>query len=253
MAPADADDDANPAATTESEGADEPHDDVPPDETPDEPSERGPLPRARVLRSPEERQQDLDLVRRVQAGERGAFRELFDRHHRRAFAVAIGVLKHRQDAADVVQESFVKVHKHIGNFQGTSSFYTWLYRIVMNLSIDHLRRRKTGRNVEYDDAVLKGGDAAADENILPRMLDENPRKAVIRRELLAKMEAALAELPEYHRQVILLREVEGLSYEEMADALDVPKGTIMSRLFHARRKMQSALAGYVDGDMDIEE
>ena len=85
------------------------------------------------------------------------------------------------------------------------------------------------------------------------MTDENRRKAVIRRERLARMEAALAELPEYHRQVILLREVEGLSYEEMAEALDVPKGTIMSRLFHARRKMQSALEGYVDGDMDIEE
>jgi len=167
--------------------------------------------------------------------------------------VAFGVLKHRQDALDVVQEAFVKVHKHLGNFQGTSSFYTWLYRIVMNLAIDQLRRRKSGRNVEYDDAVLKEGEAAADEGILPRMLDANPRKAVIRRELLARMEAALAELPEYHRQVILLREVEGLSYEEMAEALDVPKGTIMSRLFHARKKMQTALSGYVDGDMDIEE
>lgn len=255
MAPADAH--AN-SPTEEGPASDSGSDDGPvdgiPDDVPDEsPDERSALPRARVVRSPEERQQDLELVRRVQAGERGAFRELFDRHNRRAFAVAIGVLKNRQDALDVVQESFVKVHKHIGNFQGTSSFYTWLYRIVMNLSIDHLRRRKTGRNVEYDDAVLKNGDAAADENILPRMLDENPRKAVIRRELLAKMEAALAELPEYHRQVILLREVEGMSYEEMADALDVPKGTIMSRLFHARRKMQSALEGYVDGDMDIEE
>lgn len=214
------------------------------------PIPEGPITEAR---SSEERQRDLELVRRVQAGERAAFRELFDRHHKRAFAVAFGVLKHRQDAMDVVQEGFVKVHKHIGSFQGTSSFYTWLYRIVMNLAIDQLRRRKTGRNVEYDDAVLRDGEAAVDDSILPRMLDENPRKAVIRRELLARMEAALAELPEYHRQVILLREVEGLSYEEMAEALDVPKGTIMSRLFHARRKMQSALEGYVDGDMDIEE
>jgi RNA polymerase sigma-70 factor, ECF subfamily len=216
------------------------------------PPDGGNLPAVPEVRTSEERQRDLELVRRVQAGERGAFRELFDRHHRRAFAVAFGVLKHRQDALDVVQESFVKVHKHIASFQGTSSFYTWLYRIVMNLAIDQLRRRKTGRNVEYDDAVQKDGEAQSSD-ILPRMLDENPRKAVIRRELLQRMEAALAELPEYHRQVILLREVEGMSYEEMAEALDVPKGTIMSRLFHARKKMQSALAGYVDGDMDIEE
>lgn len=217
------------------------------------PAEGASLPRVAETRTSEDRQRDLELVKRVQAGDRAAFRQLFDLHHRRAYAVAFGVLKHRQDALDVVQESFVKVHKHIGSFQGTSSFYTWLYRIVMNLAIDQLRRRKTGKSVEYDDAVLKGGEAAVEESVLPRMLDANPRKAVIRRELLAKMEAALAELPEYHRQVILLREVEGLSYEEMAEALDVPKGTIMSRLFHARRKMQSALQGYVDGDMDIEE
>jgi RNA polymerase sigma-70 factor (ECF subfamily) len=217
------------------------------------PAEGAPLPRVVEPRTSEDRQRDLELVKRVQAGDRAAFRQLFDLHHRRAYAVAFGVLKHRQDALDVVQESFVKVHKHIASFQGTSSFYTWLYRIVMNLAIDQLRRRKTGKSVEYDDAVLKGGEAAVEESVLPRMLDQNPRKAVIRRELLAKMEAALAELPEYHRQVILLREVEGLSYEEMAEALDVPKGTIMSRLFHARRKMQTALQAYVDGDMDIEE
>ena len=226
----------------------------PPDpDAPDLPGDAGPLPAVVAARSPEDRERDLALVRRVQAGDRAAFRQLFDLHHRKAYSVAFGVLKHRQDALDVVQEAFVKVHKHLGNFQGTSSFYTWLYRIVMNLAIDQLRRRKSGRNVEYDDAVLKEGEAAADEGILPRMLDANPRKAVIRRELLARMEAALAELPEYHRQVILLREVEGLSYEEMAEALDVPKGTIMSRLFHARKKMQTALSGYVDGDMDIEE
>lgn len=245
-APADAsapDDDAAPDHARDGDGE---RPSVPP------PADAGPLPAVPEVRTSEERQRDLELVRRVQAGERGAFRELFDRHHRRAFAVAFGVLKHRQDALDVVQESFVKVHKHIASFQGTSSFYTWLYRIVMNLAIDQLRRRKTGRNVEYDDAVQKDGEAQSSD-ILPRMLDENPRKAVIRRELLQRMEAALAELPEYHRQVILLREVEGLSYEEMAEALDVPKGTIMSRLFHARKKMQSALAGYVDGDMDIEE
>jgi RNA polymerase sigma-70 factor, ECF subfamily len=143
------------------------------------------------------------------------------------------------------------VHKHLASFHGSSSFYTWLYRIVMNLAIDQLRRRKTSRPVEYDDAIARDGDEV-NEAILPRMADANPRKAAIRRELVEKIDAALAELPEYHRQVILLREVEGLSYEEMAEALEVPKGTIMSRLFHARKKMQAALAGYVDGDMDIE-
>lgn len=204
-------------------------------------------------RAPEDRERDRELVRRVQEGDRTAFRELYERYHKRAYAVAYGVLKNKQDALDVVQESFVKVHKHLDGFQGSSSFYTWLYRIVMNLAIDQLRRRKTARPAQYDDGIDRE-DELADDGILPRMLDSNPRKAVIRRELMARVEEALATLPDYHRQVIVLREIEGLSYEEMAEALDVPKGTIMSRLFHARRKMQVALQDFVEGgDLDIEE
>lgn len=204
--------------------------------------------------SPEEREADRLLVERARSGDHAAFRVLFDKYHKRAFSVAYGVLKNRQDALDVVQEGFVKVHKHLGNFEGSSSFYTWLYRIVMNLAIDSLRRRKVTRPVEYDDAIRRDSDlGGGDDAILARMLDANPRKAAIRRELVAKIDAALAELPDYHREVILLREIDGLSYEEMAEVLDVPKGTIMSRLFHARKKMQAALADYVDGDMDIEE
>jgi RNA polymerase sigma-70 factor (ECF subfamily) len=208
---------------------------------------------ARLLHhGPEDREIDAALVRRAQGGDHAAFRQLFDRYHKRAYSVAFGVLKNRHDALDCVQEGFVKVHRHLPTFQGTSSFYTWLYRIVMNLAIDHLRRRKTARPVEFDEG--RGRDSEpGDDTIVSRLLDENPRKAVIRRELLERVQAALAELPEYHRQVILLREIEGMSYEEMAEALEVPKGTIMSRLFHARKKMQEALKGYVDGDLDIEE
>ncbi len=209
---------------------------------------------ARALHhGPEDRDVDAELVRRAQGGDHSAFRQLFDRYHKRVYAVAFGVLKNRHDALDCVQEGFVKVHRHLPSFQGSSSFYTWLYRIVMNLAIDQLRRRKTSKPVEFDDGVRRDSQEPGDDAIVSRMLDENPRKAVIRRELLEKVQLALAELPEYHRQVILLREIEGMSYEEMAEALDVPKGTIMSRLFHARKKMQEALKSYVDGDLDIEE
>jgi RNA polymerase sigma-70 factor (ECF subfamily) len=214
--------------------------------------EERPLP-VRHRGSPEEREADRLLVERARNGDHGAFRTLYDKYHKRAFSVAYGVLKNRHDALDVVQEGFVKVHKHLDSFEGTSSFYTWLYRIVMNLAIDSLRRRKTSRPVEYDDAIGRDGEGAGEESIMARMLDANPRKAAIRRELVAKIDAALAELPDYHREVILLREIDGMSYEEMAEVLEVPKGTIMSRLFHARKKMQAALAEYVDGDMDIEE
>jgi RNA polymerase sigma-70 factor (ECF subfamily) len=197
---------------------------------------------------------DRDLVRRVQVGDQEAFRTLFERYHRRAYAVAFGVLKNKQDALDVVQDGFVKVHRHIDKFQGTSSFYTWLYRIIMNLAIDHVRRRRNAKGCEYDDKVGRNDDeVAGDGTLLPRILDANPGKTVIRRELLERIQNALDELPEHHRAVILLREVEGLSYEEMAEVLDVPKGTIMSRLFHARKKMQAALSDYMEGDLEVED
>jgi RNA polymerase sigma-70 factor (ECF subfamily) len=193
---------------------------------------------------------DVELVARARSGDRAAFRMLFDRYNRRAFGVAFGVVKNQQDAADVVQEAFIKVHRHLDGFQGNSSFYTWLYRIVMNLAIDQLRRKK--KVTEFDETVRKD-DALADGATLPQSAHENPARVVARKELTDQLHAALAELPEYHRAVIVLREVEGLSYEEMAKILKVPKGTIMSRLFHARRKMQERLVPYLDGDLKVTE
>ncbi|MGD8858729.1 MAG: sigma-70 family RNA polymerase sigma factor [Myxococcales bacterium] len=197
-----------------------------------------------------DRHVDAQLVKRVQNGDQEAFRQLFERYNRRAFAVAVGVVKNQEDALDVVQEAFIKVHKHIGNFQGTSAFYTWLYRIVMNLAIDHVRKRR--KLTEFDDGIHKE-DAAGDGTLLPRVAGSNPGKTVARHELSAQIQAALETLPEYHRAVIVLREVEGLSYEEMAEVLEVPKGTIMSRLYHARRKMQEQLSGYLEGELTIAE
>ncbi|MEM6954160.1 MAG: sigma-70 family RNA polymerase sigma factor [Myxococcota bacterium] len=201
-----------------------------------------------------QRERDRVLVKAAQNGDGAAFRELFDTYHQRAYAVAFGVVKNPQDALDIVQDGFVKVHRHIQNFQGTSSFYTWLYRIIMNLSIDHVRRKKRGRDVDYDDGVQRGAEeVAGDGAIVPSMLGANPRRTVLRKELSEAIQAALQELPEHHRAVILLREVEGMSYEEMARILEVPKGTIMSRLFHARRKMQESLGEYLQGDLEIRE
>jgi RNA polymerase sigma-70 factor (ECF subfamily) len=192
-------------------------------------------------------QLDEPLVERVQSGDQSAFRELFERYNRRAFAVALGVVKNQQDALDIVQEAFVKVYKHIGSFQGSSSFYTWLYRIVMNLSIDHIRRSR--HTTAFDDRVDHQGDGP-EALISQRPQETNPRKNVDRKELSEQLQRALDTLPEYHRAVILLREVEGLSYEEMSVVLKVPKGTIMSRLFHARRKLQECLQPYLDEDID---
>ena len=197
---------------------------------------------------------DHDLVQRVQAGDTAAFRALFDKYHRRAFAVAMGVVKNEDDARDAVQEAFVKVHKNIHKFQGSSSFYTWLYRIVMNVSIDHVRRTSRRKNLDFDERALHEESAVAgDGALIPSVTNANPGKAALRRELGGAIQAALQELPEHHRAVIVLREIEGMSYEEMAEALEVPKGTVMSRLFHARKKMQAALAPYLSGEAAVED
>ncbi len=192
---------------------------------------------------------DHELVKRVQEGDSKAFRRLFDKYHRRAFAVAMGVVKNEDDALDAVQEAFVKVHKNIDKFQGSSSFYTWLYRIVMNVSIDHVRRTSRRKNLDFDERALhEESEVAGDGALVPNVTNANPGKAALRRELGGAIHEALQELPEHHRAVIVLREVEGMSYEEMAEALEVPKGTVMSRLFHARKKMQAALAPYLAGE-----
>lgn len=197
---------------------------------------------------------DVELVRRAKEGDRDAFRMLFERYHQRAFAVAVGVVKHRQDALDVVQDAFLKVHRYLDRFEGNASFYTWFYRIVMNLSIDHVRKRSRARNVDYDDTVSREDEERAlDDAWLPTLLNANPARAALRRELGEAIQAALAELPEYHRAALLLREVEGMSYEQIAEVQEVPKGTIMSRLFHARRKMQASLAPYLHPNLEIKD
>jgi RNA polymerase sigma-70 factor (ECF subfamily) len=197
---------------------------------------------------------DHDLVQRVQAGDTAAFRALFDKYHRRAFAVAMGVVKNEDDALDAVQEAFVKVHKNIHKFEGSSSFYTWLYRIVMNVSIDHVRRTSRRKNLDFDERALhEESQVAGDGALVPSVTNANPGKAALRRELGIAIQAALQELPEHHRAVIVLREIEGMSYEEMAKTLDVPKGTVMSRLFHARKKMQASLGPYLSGEAVSED
>ena len=166
----------------------------------------------------------------------------------------MGVVKNEDDALDAVQEAFVKVHKNIHKFQGSSGFYTWLYRIVMNVSIDHVRRTSRRKSLDFDERALhEESEVAGDGAMLPRVTNANPGKAALRAELGSAIQAALGELPEHHRAVIVLREIEGMSYEEMAEALDVPKGTIMSRLFHARKKMQAALAPYLSGEAVSED
>jgi len=189
-----------------------------------------------------EAEEDRALIESAQTGDAAAFRKLVERHQRRAFAIALGMVRDEHDARDLVQEAFLRVYRGLDRFQGGSSFFTWFYRIVTNLAIDFMRRPGR-RAIEHDDtrADMSGGDEG-DMPFVSRIDGAEPLDVVHRRQLGARLEAALEALPSYHRGVILMREVEGMSYEEMAQAMNVSKGTIMSRLFHARQKLQRALA-----------
>ena len=184
------------------------------------------------------RQRDRDLIDRAAAGDLRAFEELVRHHQRRAHAVAYGIVRNPEDAREVAQDAFLRVHRHLKDFEGGASFSTWLYRIVYNLSIDLLRRRSPGRAIGLEGHTHLGG--APHEGLPPRG-GANPLPALDRTRLVEGMQRCLDELPPHHRTAILLREVEGMSYEEIAEAMEVPKGTVMSRLFHARRKMQRML------------
>jgi RNA polymerase sigma-70 factor (ECF subfamily) len=198
---------------------------------------RGDQPASNRLERDNESEQDRRLILRAQAGESGAFRLLVERHQRRVFAIALGLVRDEQDAREIAQEAFLRVHKGLAQFHGGSSFFTWLYRIVTNLSID-LMRKPSRREAELHFA-LEGDEG--DSPLLPAS-DADPYDVVRRGQLSLRIQDALEQLPPYHRGVILMREVEGMSYEEMAEAMQVSKGTIMSRLFHARKKLQRALS-----------
>ena len=188
---------------------------------------------------------DRELVESARKGDREAFRTLFERYHRRAYALAFGVLRNQDDALDVVQDAFIKAHKYLDKFEGNSSFYTWLYRIVMNLAIDHLRKHRRVRPVELDEQHLEES-SGGDDSLLPKMLGGNPGRALLDKEIRERIDRALAELSDNHRAVLVMRELEGLSYEEMAQVMGCSKGTIMSRLFHALKNMQKRLADLFD-------
>jgi RNA polymerase sigma-70 factor (ECF subfamily) len=188
---------------------------------------------------------DRGLVRAAQKGDEHAFREHVEKYQRRIYQLALGMTKDPDDAMDIAQETFVRVHKYLPSFKGDSSFFTWTYRIATNLCLD--AQRKKGRTERVD---VEEGDEAEIEAAMdpPSHALAGPQRQALNEELKGKLDEALAGLSENHRAILLLREVEGLSYEELAKVLDIRKGTVMSRLFHARLKMQNKLREYLGED-----
>jgi RNA polymerase sigma-70 factor (ECF subfamily) len=183
---------------------------------------------------------ELDLVRRCQAGDTEAFDELVTRYRTRVFGMIYNMIHSEQDAWDLAQDSFVKAWKSIKRFRGQSSFYTWIYRIVMNVTIDWARKKqiKAG-GAEFDDAIsLKEIDPAS--KTAPKA-DVLPYETMERTEIRARIDRAIAQLSPEHRAVILMKEIEEMQYHEIAEALGCSIGTVMSRLFYARKKLQNLL------------
>lgn len=188
------------------------------------------------------------LVKLAQQGDQKAFQELVVRYQRRVFNICYGIVKNADEAQDLTQETFIRVHKNLARFEGNASFYTWIYRIAKNVGIDHIRKSRRRSASSFDEMMETNTERTIDTGSMPTPLGINPSKVAGRRELMEQMQNALASLSESHREIIVLREIEDLSYQEIADALDISIGTVMSRLHHARKNMQKALHDYVGND-----
>jgi RNA polymerase sigma-70 factor, ECF subfamily len=181
---------------------------------------------------------DEVLVRAAQRGNPQAFEELVARYRDKIYARAFSMLRHEDEALDVSQEAWVKGWQRLIQFQGEASFVTWMTRIVINLCLDHLRRSKRlqAESVEQLEEELGGV-----ERQMP-VVTTNPTEGLERQELRKRIDEALSKLTDVHRTVLILHEFEGLEYKEIAKRMDCSIGTIMSRLFYARRRMALLLA-----------
>ena len=182
---------------------------------------------------------DLSLVRRCQAGDQRAFDELVAKYRTRVYAMIYHLVHNEQDAWDLAQDGFLKAWKSLDKFRFQSSFYTWLYRIMTNVAIDWLRKKQIQGTQEFDDTVgLHEIEPGSD--LAPKS-EPHPIKTLERGEVRQRIDAAIAKLSPEHRTVILLKEMEDLQYHEIAETVGCSIGTVMSRLFYARKKLQSLL------------
>lgn len=177
------------------------------------------------------------LVSRCQQGDQDAFKEIFNQYHKKVYRIAFGVVRQREDALDIVQEVFIKLFHSIRNFKGKSNFYTYLYRMVMNTAIDHIRRRRY--KIQTSSIDEDGGFQ------LSEGAEKRPDHILIHKELEERVKMAMEKLPADQRSALIFREVEGLSYQEIAETMGCSVGTVMSRLHYGRKRTQELLKDYV--------
>jgi RNA polymerase sigma factor (sigma-70 family) len=185
---------------------------------------------------------EMDLVRRAQGGDLAAYDELVKRYQERIYATVYHMTSNHEDANDLAQDSFIKAFQALKSFKGGSSFYTWLYRIAVNKTINFLKQRKNRVHMSLNDLDF---NTENNPDLIALISDKTPRREAGLNELSEKLNAALLKLSEPHRVVVVLHDVQGQSHEEIAEIMDCNIGTVRSRLFYARQQLQSLLADYL--------
>jgi RNA polymerase sigma factor RpoE len=186
--------------------------------------------------------EDLALVTRAKQEDAAAYDELIRRYQERIYATVYHMTSNHEDANDLTQETFIKAYRALKSFKGDSSFYTWVYRIAINKTINFLKQRKNRVHMSLNDLDFQ---AEHDPDLVALVSDKTPRRDLGLVELQEKLNAAMQKLSEVHRMVVTLHDVQGLSHDEIAEIMDCNVGTVRSRLFYARQQLQGSLADYL--------
>lgn len=188
-------------------------------------------------------QSDREVVLRVQKGDSDAFATLIERHNERIFNM-ICRLVGQQDAVDLTQDIFLKAFKSIGSFKNASSFSTWLYRITLNTVTSHRRRMAHGTFSHFESPAADTGELR--RGVEPASTDPTPQEVLVRREEIEAVQNAIGELEEIDREIIVLRDIEEISYVQIAEVLGIPIGTVKSRLYRARMALRERLKALIN-------
>ena len=185
---------------------------------------------------------EMELVRRAQKGDLEAYDQLIQRYQERIYATVYHMTSNHEDANDLAQEAFIKAFQALNSFKGGSTFYTWIYRIAVNKTLNFLKQRKNRFHMSLNDLDF---NTENNPDLVALISDKTPRRAAGLKELQGKLNEALLKLSEHHRLVMVLHDVQGQSHEEIAEIMNCNIGTVRSRLFYARQQMQGWLADYL--------
>ncbi|MFN7140824.1 MAG: sigma-70 family RNA polymerase sigma factor [Limisphaerales bacterium] len=189
-----------------------------------------------------EAEDDLKLVKRAQEGDASAYDLLMRKYQQRIYATLYNMTSNHEDANDLTQETFIKAYQALKTFKGDAGFYTWVYRIAVNKTLNFLKQRKNKHHMSLNDLDF---NAEHDPDLVALVSDKTPRRDADLTELQEKLNAAMQKLSEPHRLVVTLHDIQGLSHEEIGQIMECNPGTVRSRLFYARQQLQAILSSYL--------